>query len=438
MLLFQQQGHCLRHLQPSGKVAGSRQFFLFRQDGAEQEGKSLAVPLPYAPGKGLGGMDCQVGAVFLPPLVGQLRGETQAVIGHGKGGGVLVLHLQKLGPEEVIIQKLQLFLLEAAVIGISRAVDRIVKMVVGDVFLKQLDILREDDPGHAAAMEMDGHIQFPAQLIGNVGKTLSLGGAGAVEDKGIHFPAVHQRAAAPEGDIIPELQPPKLKAIQKGIVSDAAQGGGQDQRLQFGVVVESFQNNVFESHERITIQAAFPKSEKGTKICDLNRLYDAIKPAETMVTKISLSGQYYDFVITQEGLFASGWIVYTSETGWQKARERTYAWTNGATITRDEESTFDGVPCRIVEYRNTTETYRDILIETEQDGKKVDMVLRYLLEDKRACPERVSDSAPWQLRIFSEDNGVFYEVVIGTMLDTPTYEWLSSFGLTPYVPADSE
>ncbi len=203
-------------------------------------------------------------------------------------------------------------------------------------------------------------------------------------------------------------------------------------------MVASFQNNVFESSERITIQAAFPKSEKGTKICDLNRLYDAIKPAETMVTKISLSGQYYDFVITQEGLFASGWIVYTSETGWQKDRERTYAWTNGATITRDEESTFDGVPCRIVEYRNTTETYRDILIETEQDGKKVDMVLRYLLEDKRACPERVSDSAPWQLRIFGEDNGVFYEVVIGNMLDTPTYKWLSSFGLTPYVPASGD
>ena len=56
VLLFQQQGNRLGHLKISGQVAGGRQGLLFRLDGTQQKGKSLAVPLPYAPGKGLGGM----------------------------------------------------------------------------------------------------------------------------------------------------------------------------------------------------------------------------------------------------------------------------------------------------------------------------------------------------------------------------------------------
>ena len=203
-------------------------------------------------------------------------------------------------------------------------------------------------------------------------------------------------------------------------------------------MVESFQNDRFDDDERIIMQAAFPKSEKGIKVCDLNRLYDVTKPAETVVKQVSLSGQYYDFVIAQEGMFEFGWIVYTNEKAWNTNKDQSFVRFDSGTVTCDEKSTFDGVPCRIVEYYNTTETYRDIYIEVEENGKKTDIVLRYLLEDNRAYAERVSDTAPWQLLMFCEEDGLFYNVVIGYMLQTPTYEWLSSFGLTPYVPSASD
>lgn len=199
-------------------------------------------------------------------------------------------------------------------------------------------------------------------------------------------------------------------------------------------MVDSLKNSRFEKDEQIIMQAAFPKTDKGIVVCDLNRLYDATTPEETVVQAISLSGQYYDFVIAQEEMFESGWIVYTSEKAMNQVKSRMYVWTDGATITRDENSSFDGVPCRIVEYHNTTESYRDIYIEVEQDGKKMDVVLRYLLKDERQAPERVSDTAPWQMLMFCEDDGAFYRVTIGNMLQTPTYNWISSFGLTPYIP----
>lgn len=36
--------------------------------------------------------------------------------------------------------------------------------------------------------------------------------------------------------------------------------------------------------------------------------------------------------------------------------------------------------------------------------------------------------------MYCESDGSFYDVTIHEMTETPTYEWLSSFGLTPYVP----
>lgn len=200
-------------------------------------------------------------------------------------------------------------------------------------------------------------------------------------------------------------------------------------------MVDCFRNNSFEPYQRITMQATFPQSEKGIQVCDFNRLYNITKPAETQVSQVSLSGQYYTFNIIEEGMFNFGWVSYTSEEGINGMKSQLYGWSVGETITRQEETTFDGVPCEIVEYYNSAETYRDIYMDIQENGVKKEILIRYLLKDNRDYPERISDIAPWQVVMFCEEDGIFYRVTIGEMLKTPSYEWLSSFGLTPYVPA---
>ncbi len=200
-------------------------------------------------------------------------------------------------------------------------------------------------------------------------------------------------------------------------------------------MVQAFLNNGLTPDQEIVIQSAFSKTDNGISLWSTNQLYDAKLPEDVAVSSVALHGETYDFFLSCE-LFDYGSVAYVDD--WTVSKDRMYDWSKGATVTRDEESTFDGVPCRIVEYYNSSETYRDIFIETEQDGKKVDMVLRYLLEDKRTNPERVSDTAPWTVKMYCEDDGVYYKASIDELTETPTYEWLSSFGLTPYVPADSE
>ncbi len=199
-------------------------------------------------------------------------------------------------------------------------------------------------------------------------------------------------------------------------------------------MVQAFVNNNLTPDRELIVQARFPKTENGIALWRTDRLYNVTLPDGVEVSSMALHGETYDYFVKGE-MIKSGWVSCIED--WTLDKARMYDWSKGATVTREEESTFDGVPCRIVEYYNSAETYRDIFIETEQNGKMVYMVLRYLLEDKRPFPERVSNTAPWTVKIFCEDNGVYYFVSLKELTETPTYEWLSSFGLTPYVPAAS-
>jgi hypothetical protein len=104
------------------------------------------------------------------------------------------------------------------------------------------------------------------------------------------------------------------------------------------------------------------------------------------------------------------------------------------------QPSFDGVACEIVESNSQYEYYRDIYIDIEEEGKTVSIVLRYLIDytkdDGRLIP---SETAPARVLMFGEQNGAPFVVSLYEFTQTPTYEWLSSFGLTPYVPsADSD
>lgn len=200
-------------------------------------------------------------------------------------------------------------------------------------------------------------------------------------------------------------------------------------------MVQAFLHNGLDPNQEICIQAVFPKTDNGISLWSADELYAATLPEGVEVSSFALQSGSYDFFLKGENL-KSGWISCLEN--WSADKNRMYDWSKGATITLDETSTFDGVPCRIVEYIKGTETYRDIFIETKRDGKTVYMVLRYLLEDQRMYPERVSDTAPWTVKMFCENNGVYYYVSLKELTETPTYKWLSSFGLTPYVPASGD
>ena len=198
-------------------------------------------------------------------------------------------------------------------------------------------------------------------------------------------------------------------------------------------MVDAFTKDTLTTAQMTVIQAAFPSTDRGYTLWNTEALFDARTPDGITVHRMALHGEYYDFFLMGEGILR-GTVSYNDEAYIQWSKGLLYDLSEGATVIKRETSVFDGVPCEILEYKNSTETYRDIVIETEADGKKVDMVIRYLLADERKRPERVSDIHPWMVLIYGEDHGNHYSITLDELTVTPTYEWLSSFGLTPYVP----
>ena len=217
---------------------------------------------------------------------------------------------------------------------------------------------------------------------------------------------------------------------------------GEIKFSSLGDMRQSFLNNQFEDDEYVVMQSSFTKTDDGIRLCHMNALWDAQKPASVQITAVALSGEYYDHHVKEEGMFSFGWIRYVSEQRWDSLKERDYIQYNSSyrTVTRKETVEFDGIPCVIVESNSEYEYYRDIYIDIEEEGKTVSIVLRYLIEytkdDGRLIP---SETAPARVLMFGEQNGAPFVVSLYEFTQTPTYEWLSSFGLTPYVPsADSD
>ena len=221
------------------------------------------------------------------------------------------------------------------------------------------------------------------------------------------------------------------------VATDSDKQNCQSMEIYFDSVkdmVDAFTKDTLTSAQMIVVQSAFPSTDRGYALWSTEALFDACTPDGIAVHSMALHGEYYDFFLMGEGILR-GTVSYNTEKYIQWSKDLLYDWSEGATVTKQEISSLDGVPCEILEYKNSTETYRDIIIETEADGKKVDMVIRYLLEDERKHPERVSDTHPWSVLIYGEEHGNHYSITLDELTVTPTYEWLSSFGLTPYVPS---
>ena len=203
----------------------------------------------------------------------------------------------------------------------------------------------------------------------------------------------------------------------------------------------SFVHNDFTEQEQIVMQASFQRDAQGIRLCNLNELWDAQKPATTQITRIGLTGEYYDIYITEEGVFNFGWICYSSENNVNKLKERDYIKYDSSyrTVTRQETTTFDGVPCEIVESNSQYEYYRDIYIDIKDVEKNISMVVRYLLNYTKGDGKKIpSETAPAYVLMYGEQNGVHFHIGLYEFSESPTYEWLSSFGLTPYVPSAND
>ena len=201
------------------------------------------------------------------------------------------------------------------------------------------------------------------------------------------------------------------------------------------------QNNLTEQQIQ-TLRTAFASysygNENGIEICNLTSLYHAVYPQEIQASKVTLVGENYYFSTFDSADFSSTVTHVPTQTKYEQyyASKFNIAETSPyVTITNQADGLFDGINCKIIEYEypNSGAKCRDHIFDIDNHGISYHVNVRYRLKSPSAVNWRESETLPSEVWMFWQQDGQYFFIEIDDLNIEPTVEWLTSFGVTPYV-----
>lgn len=176
--------------------------------------------------------------------------------------------------------------------------------------------------------------------------------------------------------------------------------------------------------------AGWAKTTDGdVAVCNVNALWDAYLPQDLELAHVNWSGQTYAFVLQSDDL--EGRLCLTTESGYKRMQE---------ILIIDKESNnlkFTSVE-QVAERDATVITYessvassgKQIRYTYEENGFTVTILEDYFFDQ--------SETVPFVVTGMAEGNGIYYYWDVGGFTERPSYEWIKSIGLKPYVETETE
>ncbi len=205
---------------------------------------------------------------------------------------------------------------------------------------------------------------------------------------------------------------------------------------------QAFLQNTLTDQQVQILRTAFASysngNENGIEICNLTSLYQAVYPQDIQALKVTLVGENYYFSAFDSANFSNAITHVVAQTKYEHyyASEFNVAETSSyVTITNQADGLFDGINCKIIEYEypNSGAKCRDHIFDIDNNGISYHVNVRYRLKSPTAVDWRESETLPSDVWMFWQENGQYFFIEIDTLNISPTVEWLSSFGVTPYV-----
>lgn len=181
-----------------------------------------------------------------------------------------------------------------------------------------------------------------------------------------------------------------------------------------------------------TINLWKTKNENGIKICNLDKLYLPVTsiPLETESVYLGKSG--YEMRFKSPDNNCNGVYVYFNEGVYLRKLNEYTDWENNPLITVTGSE--------VVAERNATVTYYKTSVAelkrieyTITDGAKTLYVEeKYILKSTNTELE-TSDTVPSYVAILGTCEGSYFEILFGELSERPSFELISSFGITEYI-----
>lgn len=208
---------------------------------------------------------------------------------------------------------------------------------------------------------------------------------------------------------------------------------------------DKIKNNTLSDYERATVKLAFPKDENGIKMFNINQMYQPVYPEGFICANDVLwtGDRYSVYVHESSNVDFGGYFAILSRQDYEEELEwnliNPFSHINYTEILSEKEGIWDGVPCTEYVYNTPISTIKRIFIEYIDGEDHYFITIAYLLDHSNPNVSlTISDSIPYQVRIWGETDGQCYSMRLFDFSTTPTLEFLTSFGITPYVEPDAE
>lgn len=182
----------------------------------------------------------------------------------------------------------------------------------------------------------------------------------------------------------------------------------------------------FSEYELDIIQSKFEKNSRGEiKICNTDKLYDVTLPDDVETRVIEWFGDSYIFLIGENCS-----LNFTDQSGYDECAKQNNIESGKSKIISVE--TIEDRNARVVTYESylSATPRKMVTYSVASGGKTITVAERYNLNE--------SDTVPFSINFWGNCDGAYFTGYIYELTERPSFEWVTSFGLTPYVETETE
>lgn len=182
------------------------------------------------------------------------------------------------------------------------------------------------------------------------------------------------------------------------------------------------------SSAQLTGMQNFAKASNGSvAVCNVNELWDVVYPQDLSLEWISWTGPTYCFRLSNDVL--EGNVYFTSKSNYEKRMRRAvYEETETFKFTSIEADPERNGTIMTYESQKTGRKGKQIVYTYSENGFDFTVSEKYFFEH--------SETIPFLITTMAEGNGIYYYWNIGGFTERPSYEWIKSIGVTPYVETE--
>lgn len=220
-----------------------------------------------------------------------------------------------------------------------------------------------------------------------------------------------------------------------GEAAGANQWGDLAAALEFPSLTDlrnTLKSGKFTDSQIYIMQETFEKDENGIKICDPDRLYKPVLPKDLFWrATVTWGGDIYSFSLGSDTGNTFGRIVILTEEAFRLHFEYDYV----QFFTRPQiknvvqkEVLVENIPATQHTYSTDVIDGKSIRYEIAANGKTLHVKEEYILASTNEGAI-ISETVPDSIRIYGEQNDVYFYVSLYRFASQPTVAWLSSFAL---------